>query len=143
MSDQDAQLLRVDPNWLLTRDRQYFSYSPETGSAAAQGSRSTVLRPLAWLFAICAAAIVAAVEVKAPQWVVVVFVIALALTVILYLSAYVYCLFNDRDALRSETYSIHKLAIEKGYMGDSLTGILEGNRVIRAVDQRTAQELKE
>jgi hypothetical protein len=112
-------------------------------SAAAQGSRSTVLRPLAWLFAICAAAIVASIEVKAPQWVVVVFVIALAPTVVLYLSAYVYCLFNDRDALRSETYSIHKMAIEKGYMGDSLTGVLGGSRALRALEQTASEDKKE
>lgn len=42
----------------------------------------------------------------------------------LYLFAYTYCLFKDRDALRTERYSIQKLAIEKGFVGDSLTGTL-------------------
>jgi hypothetical protein len=31
MSDHDAQLLRVDPDWLATRDHQYLAYSPESG----------------------------------------------------------------------------------------------------------------
>lgn len=31
MSDQDAQLIRIDPTWLMTRDHQYLAYSPETG----------------------------------------------------------------------------------------------------------------
>jgi len=31
MSDQDPQLLRIDPNWLSTYGHQYFANSPETG----------------------------------------------------------------------------------------------------------------
>ena len=31
MSDHDAQLLRIDPEWLMTTERQYMGYSPETG----------------------------------------------------------------------------------------------------------------
>ena len=31
MSDHDAQLIRIDPDWLLTPERQYQEYSPETG----------------------------------------------------------------------------------------------------------------
>jgi hypothetical protein len=31
MSDQDAQLTRIDPDWLQTSNHQYLSYSPETG----------------------------------------------------------------------------------------------------------------
>jgi hypothetical protein len=31
MSDHDAQLTRIDPNWLQTHEHQYLQYSPETG----------------------------------------------------------------------------------------------------------------
>lgn len=31
MSNHDAQLLRIDPNWLMTRDHQFMAYSPDTG----------------------------------------------------------------------------------------------------------------
>ena len=31
MSEHDAQLTRIDPTWLMTRDHQYLAYSPETG----------------------------------------------------------------------------------------------------------------
>ena len=31
MSDHDAQLIRIDPAWLMTRDRQFLTYSPESG----------------------------------------------------------------------------------------------------------------
>jgi hypothetical protein len=32
---------------------------------------------------------------------------------------------NDREALRSERYSIQKLAIKKGMVGDNLSGTLQ------------------
>jgi hypothetical protein len=31
MSEHDVQLTRIDPAWLMTRDHQYLTYSPETG----------------------------------------------------------------------------------------------------------------
>lgn len=54
---------------------------------------------------------------------------------LLYLGAYIYCLATDKDALRSETYTIQKMAIEKGFVGDSLIGVLtvsqdDENRVL-------------
>ena len=45
--------------------------------------------------------------------------------VIVYILAYIYLLFHDRDALRSEKYSLQKLAIERGLVGDSETGIID------------------
>ena len=41
-----------------------------------------------------------------------------------YFVAFSYCLVKDRDALRSETYSLHKIAIEHGLVGDSITGVI-------------------
>jgi hypothetical protein len=31
MADHDSQLVRIDPDWLMTRDQQYLAYSPQTG----------------------------------------------------------------------------------------------------------------
>jgi hypothetical protein len=91
-----------------------------------QGSRSTVLRPLAWLVGICAATVIGATEVKAASWVLWLFGVAAGVGILIYLSAFIFCLFTDReDLLRSETYSIQKLAIEKGFVGDSVSGIFE------------------
>ncbi len=91
--------------------------------ATSQGSRSTVLRPLGWLAAICVSGLFGCLEFKAPSWITTLFAAMTALVVLFYLSSFLYCLFNDREALRSETYSIQKLAIEKGFVGDSTTGI--------------------
>jgi hypothetical protein len=49
--------------------------------------------------------------------------IVLVAVIALYGTAYVFCLLKDRDALRSESYSLHKLAIEQGLLGDSTTGM--------------------
>jgi hypothetical protein len=93
--------------------------------ATAQGSRSTVLRPVGWMLSICIAATLGAVYVKASFWIVVLFAVFSSLAASLYVIAYVYCLFGKKeDLLRSETYSIQRLAIEKGFRGDSLTGII-------------------
>ena len=91
--------------------------------ATAQGSRSTVLRPLGWLVGICAPGLLVAVELSAPTWVIVTFAVFMGLTIVLYLGSYTYCLFTDKEALRSERYSIQKLAIEKGIVGDSHAGV--------------------
>jgi len=44
--------------------------------------------------------------------------------VVAYLVAYFVLLFVDRDALRSERFTLSKLAIEKSVTGDSLKGFV-------------------
>lgn len=51
--------------------------------------------------------------------------VATALAIIVYVGSYIYLLRVNPDALRSERYSLEKLAIEKGVYGDSLTGVVE------------------
>src|SRR5437879_1495225 len=92
--------------------------------ATEQGSRSTILRPLGYLLSMCVAATLGAVYVKAVPWLVLLFAVFSGLAAILYLGTYVYCLLTNRETLlRSETYSIQKLAIEKGFYGDSSAGM--------------------
>ncbi len=98
--------------------------SPFTASlqeALSKGTKSTVLKPLGWLIVLCIVASIGTFG-SAPNWVGIMFSIFGGLTIICYLIAYGYFAFKDPDALRSETYSIQKLAIEKGFVGDSITG---------------------
>jgi hypothetical protein len=88
-------------------------------------SRSDVLKPLAWLVGILATATCVALFAKPSDWVLVAFITALIASIILYGVSYFYCLLKDRDALRSEKYSLHKMAIEHGLIGDSGTGLFE------------------
>lgn len=84
-----------------------------------------MLRPLGWLLGLLLAGLVSGIDFKAPTWVVIFLAVFVGITVVLYLGAFVYCMIHDRDALRSERYSIQKLAIEKGYVGDSSVGLLD------------------
>jgi membrane protein implicated in regulation of membrane protease activity len=93
--------------------------------ASAQGSRSTVLKPIGWMMPICVAGVLTSLYLGAPNWLIVMFAIFSGLTMVLYLGSYTYCLLTDKEALRSETYSIQKLAIEKGFVGDSIVGKLK------------------
>jgi hypothetical protein len=88
-------------------------------------SRSDVLKPLAWLVGILATSTIAAVFGKAPSWLLVLQAVFLGGTIFLYAAAYCYCLLRDRDALRSERYSLNKMAIEHGYFGDDRTGLVD------------------
>jgi hypothetical protein len=91
--------------------------------ASSEGSRSTVLKPIGGMIAICIPATLTSAYLHLDVWVTYMFAIFCVLLIILYLFSYLYCLFSDRDALRSETYKIKKMAIEKGFIGDNLMGI--------------------
>jgi hypothetical protein len=92
--------------------------------ATAQGSRSTVLKPVGWMMLICISATLSAFYLRAQLWLVIMFAVFSGLTMLLYLGTYIYCLLTDKEALRSETYSIQKMAIEKGFVGDDIIGQL-------------------
>jgi hypothetical protein len=87
-------------------------------------SRSDALKPLAWLIVILTSTCILLVYAAAPVWLLIVAVCLLAAAIALYFIAFSFCLIRDRDALRSETYSLHKIAIEHGLTGDSITGVL-------------------
>lgn len=92
--------------------------------AMESGSRSTVLKPLGWLIVICASSSIASFRFSAPVWMGTTFGALGAFSIILYLVAYVYFGLTDKDALRSEKYSIQKLAIQKGFIGDDMSGYI-------------------
>lgn len=93
--------------------------------ATIKGVRTTILRPIAWMIAILLSAILITVFLQSPVWLQVMLAIFLCFTMLLYLFSYLFCLFTDKDALRSEKYSISKLAIEKGLYGDNVSGTIK------------------
>lgn len=93
--------------------------------ATEDGSRSTALKPVGWMTAVLTSSSIGSAYFGSPLWLTVIFGVSSALSVGLYLFAYIYLLFKDRDYLRSERYSIQKLAIEKGVLGDSSSGIID------------------
>lgn len=110
-------------------------------SARADGTRSSALAPLHIPLAILVAGCILAVQVKAPMWLIICLVACLAIVILLYCFAYVFFSFKDRDALRSETYSLRKLEIKHGLLGDDRTGlkrveIVEAKEPARVVGRR-------
>jgi hypothetical protein len=93
--------------------------------AKASGGRSTALQPLGWLTATLALGLVLAAASNAPVWSTVLFGISLGGSVLLYLSAYVYFALKNPDALRSEKFTLSKMALEKNLIGDNRFGLLE------------------
>jgi hypothetical protein len=91
--------------------------------SAASGSRTSALAPLHWLLGLVLAAFIASLTFNAPTWARVLFATLSTAIVVLDAAAYVYLLLNDRDALRSERFTIEKMRIEHGLIGDSLIGV--------------------
>ena len=56
-----------------------------------------------------------------------------ALLSIIYAIAFVFLLITDRDSLRSEKYSLHKMAIEHGLIGDSTLGVIGEPRQLKTL----------
>lgn len=98
--------------------------------ATAKGSRSNVLKPLYAMMAVCIAGVFATFHFSFPVWSSYFFAFFTFVTMSIYLMSYLYCLLKTPDALRSETYSIQKLAIQKGFVGDDLTGVVAVERTV-------------
>ena len=93
--------------------------------ASAHGSRSTALNPIAWAFATVLSALIGSILVHGPSWVTAVLAVFAATLLVVFIFAYLYLMVKDRDALRSERFTLSKMAIEKSVMGDSLRGFRE------------------
>ncbi len=96
--------------------------------ANSYGSRSTALGTIQWLMAILLGGLIALFSAKAATWSVGLVGAMLALAFVLYLYAYLFFMFKDPDALRSERYSLRRMEIEKGLIGDNVSGLLDPAR---------------
>jgi hypothetical protein len=93
----------------------------------ASGSRSTILKPLTWFISVVIGGLILFIKIESPKWIIIMFSVIMGLSIVIFFFTYVFCLFTDKDAIRSEKYSIQKLAIEKGLYGDSTSGIIVEN----------------
>jgi hypothetical protein len=62
---------------------------------------------------------------EAPSWLLISVGLALAVVLVVFLGAYLYLLLRNPDALRSEHFSLSKMAIEKGLVGDNVQGLTD------------------
>lgn len=93
--------------------------------ANATGTRSTVLTDLRWFAAIVLSALLVAFKVTAPFWMLIMLACLLGLISLVYLTAYIYFGLRNPDALRSERFTLSKLAIERSITGDNLAGFVD------------------
>ena len=93
--------------------------------ATLQGSKSTVLSPLGWALATVIGGLIGVQWAKAPLWISGLLGAGVALLLLAYVVAYFIFVFRSPESLRSERYSLSKLAIEKSVKGDNLAGFAE------------------
>jgi hypothetical protein len=101
----------------------------------APGSRSTVLKALGWLIALTLFGAISAFRLSSPIWFAGTLGVLALVSVVLYMVAYVYFAITDKDALRSERFSIQKMAIGKGFFGDDISGYTRIERKPILVEQ--------
>ena len=80
-------------------------------------SRSAITNPLQWAIVILLSGMAMLWGVHAPEWLLVMLAVFLALFMVLFIGAYIYFGIKNPDFLRSEQYSLSKMAIERGMLG--------------------------
>lgn len=97
---------------------------------AGSVKRSTALQPLLYFAAIVGALLIGASQTDAPEWVMHSLVGLLAGVAVVGGYGFLYFMKRNPDALRSEKFTLTKLAIERGLIGDKTIGnILAGEDV--------------
>ena len=89
----------------------------------AELTRTDALRPLIWPVGGLLLALTTAIAFKAPGWLLVTLAGAAGVMLLAYLCSYGFFAIKDPDALRSEKYILHKMAIEHGLIGNSQIGL--------------------
>ena len=73
------------------------------------------------------AGLVGSVTAHAAEWIQVLFATLLSLDFLCFILAYAYFAITNSDALRTERFTLQKIAIEHGLLGDSTTGLSTSN----------------
>jgi hypothetical protein len=99
-----------------------FPQSFVSGSIA-KGARSTALHSLQWTLGILLTALSSLILAKAPVWLTAGVGGSAGCVLIVLLGSHVYLLLRMPDGLRSESFTLSKMAIEKGLVGDNVSGM--------------------
>lgn len=92
--------------------------------ATASGSRSTVMMELRWFLGIVCSGLILGVKFGSPAWIQILLAILLSVASLIYFGVYIFFAVKSPDSLRSETFTLSKLAIEKSMRGDDLVGLI-------------------
>ena len=102
-------------------------------SSNTEGRRSTVLTDLRWIFAVLLGATLFSAWQDLPALLTAALGSAAGLSFLIILGSYLYFARRNPDLLRSEQYSLRKLEIERGFLGDSTTGLLQRDEPLVAL----------
>jgi membrane protein YdbS with pleckstrin-like domain len=72
--------------------------------------------------------LIAAIGVKAPDWVLVWLLAALMASVVVTLVIFCIFIFIRPDVIRSETYNLRRMEIEQAAMGDDRMGVIDPSK---------------
>jgi hypothetical protein len=111
--------------------------------AATRSSRSTILTSLGWAMAILGSIWLGSIWVHASLFERLPIELLLIADVVAYLLAYKYFAVRNPDFLRSEKFTIQKMAIERNLVGDTLAGVIEVENampIVSAPDQKSLPE---
>lgn len=93
--------------------------------ALQSNSKSTVLKSLGWLIAILSSSTIAASRYGLDKWLVIMFGILDGVAILAYIGFYFFFALKDPELLRSEKYTIQKMAIQHGFIGDDISGFVK------------------
>ena len=100
----------------LSAIREYLEH------ASGSGRRSTVLSTLIVMGGVLLVGLVGSLWASAPEWLLKWLVALIVGDAVLFGVAFIYFMFKSPDALRSESFELEKMAMERGLFGDSLHG---------------------
>ena len=112
---------KIQNNLILMADELYQILQ----QALQRNTKSTVLRPLSWLVGLLLTATIFASRFGMDKWLVVMLAVLDCLAIILYFAAYIFFGHKDPDLLRSEKFTIQKMAIQHGLIGDDISGMFK------------------
>lgn len=104
--------------------------------ASTDVRRSSALHPLQWMMAIISTALLVAISQEAETWLLIVIGSMISVLLVFYCVMYCYLARKKPDSLRSEWYSLQKMQIERNYLGDDRTALIEQSTTIQDSDSK-------
>ena len=95
----------------------------------SKGTRSSGMTSLQWLFGLCLTGLITSIHYKAPGWVIGMLAFFSVLAFLLFCGIYLCSFLKNPDFLRSERFTLQKMAIERGLYGDNITGTVNPETV--------------
>lgn len=97
-------------------------------SAEGKAKRSTALQPCLWIFGILVAGLIVTSSRDSALWIQLSIAVAAGVVLLVLLFMYCYFAFKCPDLIRSESFVIRKMEIERAAIGDSLIGTIDDSQ---------------